>query len=128
MKWYENDPLRFELEKRLLGLHHPGCKLIKQNGQFSVLLQIQTHKQCYTVRGIFPDRFPYAPMQVQIIKPEINDGPPHYFHSNGVLCLYGGADYGPETTAKVFIDWAKQWFQCYENWQETGLWPINNGR
>lgn len=128
MKWFEVNPLRFELEKRLLGLHHPGCKLIKQNGQFSVLVQVQTNKRSYVVRGIFPDRFPIEPMQVQIEKPEITDNPPHYFHCNGRLCLYGSSNCGIETTAKVYIDWSKQWIQCYEDWQKTGHWPITNRR
>jgi hypothetical protein len=128
MKWFEANPLRFELEKRLLGLHHPGCKLIKQKGQFSVQVQILTRKRCYEIKGIFPDRFPNEPMQVQIEKPEITDGPPHYFHYNGGLCIYGYGDYGPETTAKVYLDWAKQWIGCYENWQKTGSWPKTNRR
>lgn len=128
MKWFEVNPLRFELEKRLLGLHHPGCKLIKQNGQFSVLVWIQTNKRCYEVRGTFPDRFPNRPMLVQIEKPKIKDHPPHFFSEFGGLCIYGSNDYGPETTAKVYLDWAKQWIQCYENWQDTGSWPKTNGR
>jgi hypothetical protein len=127
MKWYEVNPTRFEFEKMLLRQHHPGCKLIKEYGQFSVHVQVRTYKRCYHLKGIFPDSFPNSPMTVQIESPKIKDGPPHYF-TDGGLCIYGSRNYGPETTAKVYIDWAKQWIKCYENWQETGRWPRNNGR
>lgn len=128
MKWYELDVDRFELEKILLRQHHPGCKLIKCDGKYSVELQIRTNKRCYQLRGIYPDQFPNDPMRVQIKSPKLEDCPPHYFSYNGGLCIYGTGNYGPETTAKVYIDWAKQWIKRYEYWQETRIWPETNGR
>ena len=128
MKWYEINPLRLELERRLLGQYHPGCKLIKYNGKFTVQLQIRTRKRSYQLSGIFPDRFPNDPMRVRIERPKITDGPPHYFSYDGGLCIYGSGNYGPETTAKVYLDWAKQWIKSYEHWQDMRIWPKTNGR
>jgi hypothetical protein len=125
---YESNPTRFALERKLLAQYHPGCKLIKQNDLFSVQFQVQTHKRTYLLKGVFPNTYPNSPMVVKIVKPAITDYPPHFFGSNGGLCIYGSNNYGPETTAKVYIDWAKQWIKCYENWQETGKWPVTNGR
>jgi hypothetical protein len=128
MKWYEVNPLRLELEKRLLRQHHPGFRLIKENGRWRVEIKIRTPKRLYHLKGIFPDRFPNSPMTVHIENPKIRDCPPHYFSREGGLCIYGHSNYGPETTAKVYLDWSKQWLKCYEHWQDTGIWPKNNGR
>ena len=128
MKWFELDPIRFELEINLLRRHHRGCKLIKQNGKYSIQFQVRTTKRSYQLEAIFPDTFPNSPMVVQVKHPKITDFPPHYFGKSGGLCIYGSGNFGPETTAKVYIDWAKQWIKCYEQWQITGVWPVTNGR
>lgn len=128
MKWYEVNPIRFELEKKLLAVHHPGCKLVKESGEYRVELQVKTNIRTYHVTGVFPNRYPNAPMTVHIPQSQIDDYPPHYFDENGELCLYGCGNVGSETTAKVYIDWAKQWIKCYESWQRTRRWPVNNER
>ncbi len=125
MKWYENNPGRFEMEKCLLARHHPGSKVVIKNGRISVLKRVQTAQATYLLEGIFPKNYPYAPMGIYILEPVLQKTPPHQY-KGGRLCLHGGNDVGPETTAKVYFDWAVQWLNIYEEWLRGKSWPKRN--
>ena len=125
MKWYTNNPVRFEMEKHLLGRHHPGVKIIIKDGRTQVLKQLKTHQDTYLIEGEFPNNFPYSPMKVYIRNPVLKGSPPHQYNGD-LLCLHGPNDVGPETTAKVYLDWAIQWIRTYERWLNGEVWPPKN--
>jgi len=125
MKWYTNNPTRFEMEKHLLSRHHPGAKIIIEDGRVRVLKQFKTRRDTYLIEGEFPTNFPYSPMAVYIRSPALKKSPPHRYSGNQ-LCLHGSNDVGPETTAKVFLDWTIQWIRIYEQWLKGKPWPTTN--
>jgi hypothetical protein len=125
MKWYESNPIRFEIEKRLLARYHHGSRIIIEKGKMKVQKRFHGSKEVYLVEGIFSDRHPYSPMNFYIKEPRLKNSPPHKF-SDGWLCLHGSDDVGPETTAKVYMDWAIQWLQTYERWLDGEEWPDTN--
>lgn len=125
MEWYETNRTRFEIEKQLLARHHPGSKIIIKNKQMSVLKPVKTRKDCYLVEAIFGSHHPYSNMKVFVREPGLRNSPPHRF-SGGELCLHGSDDVGPETTAKVYLDWAVQWIKTYERWLDGEDWPDTN--
>lgn len=125
MKWWQSNPARFEIEKRLLARHHRSVKIVIEKGTMYVIKPYRSGKRRYMIEGKFDAHHPYAPMRFFIREPKITDSPPHSF-SDGQLCLHGSGDTGPHTTAKVFLDWAIQWIRTYEKWQTTGTWPKTN--
>lgn len=127
VKWFEMNPTRFEMERRLLGQYYRGCKIVKKKGKIRVLIRYRARRDNYVVEGVFPNRFPYSPMDVYILTPSIKKEPPHYFGS-GRLCLHNSGDVSPETTAIVYLDWAKQWIELYERWLNGKTWPKTNRR
>jgi hypothetical protein len=125
MKWYELNPERMAIEKRLLAEHHRGVVLTIKHGRMHVIKPIRGRYSTYTVQGTFADEHPYAPMQFVVVKPPLRGTPPHRF-MGGQLCLHGPGDVGPETTAKIYVDWAEQWIQTYEDWLDGKPWPPTN--
>jgi len=125
MKWFESNPERLEIEKRLLARYHPGTKIIKKHGKLKVVKRVVTTRNTYIVEGVFADRFPYAPMKVYLRKPRLKRSPPHRYSSKH-LCLHKRNDVGPQTTAKVYLDWAVQWICTYERWLDGEPWPETN--
>jgi len=125
VKWYELDPVRMEIEKRLLAQHHPGGKLIIRNGQVRFKKNIRGRKNTYCVEAIFSDRYPYSPMEVYIRQPSLDESCPHRF-SGSHLCLHDSGDVGPETTAKIYLDGTIQWIKTYEKWLDGIPWPKTN--
>ena len=85
----------------------------------------RTSRNTYLIRACYTDSHPYSAMVVRIVQPPIKGRPPHYF-SDGSLCLHDDKDVGPQTTTKVYLDWALQWVLCYEQWLDTGKWPKTN--
>ena len=125
MKWYKDDPVRFELEKGLINEYHRGVQMFIQNGKVRIEFSIRTTRTTYHLVGHFPDKFPYKPMEFYVKKPRLKRSSPHRY-GDGMLCLHTSNDVGPQTTAKVYIDWAKQWVATYEKWLKTGKWPAKN--
>ena len=125
MQWYELNPERFAVEKLLLAQHHKGARIIIEKGKIRVEKPYHTRKACYNIRANFSKEHPYSPMIVHVTEPRIKGSPPHYF-VGGRLCLHASNNVGPETTAKVYLDWAQQWIDYYEVWCETGIWPETN--
>ena len=125
MKWYERDPVRFEIEKRLLARHHRGAKITIKNGAMCVHLCVTTRKDSYKLEAVFSSKHPYSPMRVYIRRPCLKGSPLHMY-SGEQLCLHGADDAGPETTAKVYLDWAIQWIKTYEQWRAGKSWPRTN--
>jgi hypothetical protein len=125
MKWYQSNPVRFEIEKRLLAKYHPGSRIIIENGEMKVQKRFLGSKWQYFIEGIFSDRHPYSSMKFYIKEPRLKNSPPHRY-SGSELCLHGSDDIGPETTAKVYMDWAIQWIQTYERWLDGEDWPDTN--
>ena len=124
-KWYERDPARFEIGKRLLAQFHPGMKLVIQKGILRFRKQVVTARNTYQVEGIFGASHPYDPMAIFIRHPPLKQNPPHRF-SGGRICLHGQGDIGPETTAKMYLDWTIQWLKTYEAWLAGKSWPKTN--
>jgi hypothetical protein len=125
MKWFELNPQRFEIEKCLLAQYHPGSKLIKKHGKLKVTKHLITDLDTYIIEGVFSDRHPYLPMDVYIREPPLEGSPPHRY-STEHICIHGPGDVGPETTAKVYLDWAVQWINTYERWLNGEPWPETN--
>ncbi len=125
MIWFKNNPQRFEVEKKLLVRFHPGVKIIIKDGQMSVLKELVTSKDIYLIEAKYSDRHPYSPMKVFIREPYLKNTPPHQY-GEGRLCLHDENDVGPETTAKLYLDWAEQWIHIYERWLEGKPWPNTN--
>ena len=125
MKWYERNPERLAIEKRLLAAYHRGVKMCIKHGQIHVIKSIAGRYGTYVVRGTFSDQHPYAPMEFEIVSPALKRSPPHRY-TGGQLCLHDPGDVGPETTAKVYLDWAEQWIQIYEDWLDGKPWPDTN--
>jgi hypothetical protein len=125
MKWYERNPGRFTVEKRLLAKYHPGSRIIIEGGKMRVEKTFRTSRNAYLIRACYTDEHPYSAMVVRIVQPPIKGRPPHCF-SDGSLCLHDDKDVGPQTTSVVFLDWAVQWVLCYEQWLDKGKWPETN--
>jgi len=125
MKWYESNPERFEIEKRLLARHHPGSKLIIKDGVVKLAKRIATAENTYDVEGVFARDHPYTPMSFYVRHPPIRGTPPHQY-GDGELCLHKPGQAGPETTARVYLDWTTQWIQTYERWLDGEPWPETN--
>ena len=125
MRWHRSNPIRFELEKRLLAQCHPGVKMIIKNGRVKILKRIKTRKNTYHVEARCPKDFPYSPIKVFVREPRLKESSPHRY-SESQLCLHGPGDVGPETTAKVYLDWAVQWIRIYERWLDGKPWPETN--
>jgi len=112
------------MEKRLLAENHGGSRIIIENGTVRVEFTFATCRDNYEMVAYFPKNYPYDPMQVFVKSPTL-ESPPHRY-TNGRLCLHGDNDFDAGTTAKVYIDWAKQWILTYEKWLATGEWPVGN--
>ncbi len=125
MKWYESNPERFEIEKRLLARHHRGSTLIIQGGEVKLAKRVTTQRGTYDVEGVFADGHPYTPMCFFIRYPRLRGSPPHRY-DDGRLCLHEPGQAGPETTAKVYLDWTIQWIRIYERWLDGTPWPETN--
>jgi len=125
MKWYESNPIRFEIEKRLLAKAHPGCRLVIKDGRMKLQKTLQLRKNCYQIEGIFSDNYPYSHMRFFVFSPPLKNSPPHRY-GDGELCTHGSSDVSSETTAKVYLDWAIQWLQTYERWLDGEPWPETN--
>jgi hypothetical protein len=125
MKWYESNPERFEIEKRLLARHHRGSKLIIKDGEVKLAKRVATGRDTYDVEGIFACDHPYTPMSFYIRRPSLRGGPPHRYGDGG-LCLHNPGQAGPETTGKIFLDWTIQWILTYERWLDGEPWPETN--
>ena len=125
MKWYKLNPYRFEMEKVILKKKKKGAKIEIEDGVVQVTKFFKTGRHKYLIRGMFPDMFPYSPLQVFIDKPALKKSPPHLY-KEGCLCLHGPDDVGPQTTAKVYLDWAEQWILTYERWLREIPWPKTN--
>lgn len=125
MKWYELNPGRLAVEKCLLGKHHPGVKLIKQEGVLRVIKRLCTSKDTYIIEAIFSDKHPYSPVKVYIREPRLKKKPEHMY-SGGQLCLHKSNEAGPETTAKIYLDWTIQWILTYERWLDGEKWSKTN--
>ena len=127
MKWYDLNPERLAIEKRLLARHHRGVQLQIEKARMHVVKRIRGRYGTYVVQGTFADQHPYSPMQFKIVSPPLKGTPPHRF-PEGELCLHGPGEVGPETTAKIYLDWAQQWIQTYEDWLDGKTWPTTNRR
>ena len=125
MRWHESKPIRFELEKRLLGQFHPGVKMIIKNGRVNILKRLKTHKDIYIIEARYPNNFPYSALDIFVLEPRLKGSPPHRY-SESRLCLHDSNGVGPETTAKVYLDWAVQWINIYERWLDGEPWPKTN--
>jgi hypothetical protein len=125
MKWYESNPERLAVERCLLAKHHRGAKLIIKDGQMSVVKRIYTRRNTYVIEGIFADIHPYSPMQFYIREPRLAT-PTRHMYSGGQMCLHEPGSVGPQTTAKVYLDWAIQWIDLYERWLDGEDWPETN--
>lgn len=90
-----------------------------------VLKQLWTHQNKYFIEGIFSDHHPYSAMRVYVREPHLKGSPPHKFPGNE-LCLHDDDGVGPETTAKIYMDWACQWIRIYEKWLDGKRWPKTN--
>jgi hypothetical protein len=125
MHWYEANKTRFEIEKRLLAQFHPGTRIIIKNGKMKLEHRIAIGRNSYLVEGIFADNHPYSSMQFFVRQPSIRKSSPHRF-CDGEICTHGPDDIGPETTAKVYLDWAGDWLRTYEKWLDGEPWPETN--
>ncbi len=125
MKWYQRDPGRYAIEKRLLAKFHRGAKIKIEGGKMSVFKKVVGRKDTYLVETIFSSQHPYSPMQVHVRQPCLKRSSPHKFFGSHI-CIHGTNDVGPETTAKVYLDWAVQWIKTYENWLDGKPWPETN--
>lgn len=125
MIWFKTNRSRFIAEKVLLARFHPGAKMVIKNSRMSVFKQIVTSKDIYLIEAQYSDKHPYRPMNVFIREPRLKKSPPHQY-IKGQLCLHDLRDVGPETTAKIYLDWAKQWIGIYERWLEGEPWPDTN--
>ena len=128
MEWYSLNKPRFEIEKKLLREHHSQVELHvpkKAGGCVTLHKKVRTSRDVYHLEGKFAHNHPYSPMTFKITQPKLKYNTPHCF-SSGVLCLHRDNEVGPQTTAKVYLDWAIQWIQTYEQWLETGHWPKTN--
>ncbi len=125
MKWFETNPQRFGVEKKLLARFHPGVKIVIKNGQMSVFKKLVTYKNSYLIEAKYSDRHPYSQMEVYVREPRLKGTPPHQY-GEGQLCLHGASNIGHETTAKVYLDWTEQWIRIYERWLEGKPWPDTN--
>jgi hypothetical protein len=120
MSWHERDPVRFALEAALLGHHYAGIQLVKQEGLWRIRMAVASPTSTYLLELIYPPRFPLAPVQAFMTSPDIR-GAPHVIGDN-LLCMYHKEDIGPETTGKVYTDWAVEWIKRYEKWRQTKVW------
>lgn len=125
MKWYQSNAARFEIEKNLLSRHHPGTQIIIKDGKIKLKKQIQINRDTYLIEGSFPKDYPYSPLSVKVLKPKLHRKVPHIY-CDGELCLHGKGDVGPETTAKIILDWTQQWLRTYEQWLDGKPWPDTN--
>ena len=125
MKWYQVNLARFEIEKKLLARHHPGVKIVIKDGKVKLTKQIRTNRDTYLIEGRFPKNYPYSPLNITVLKPKLHTKVPHIY-CDGELCLHGSGDAGPETTAKIILDWTVQWLKTYERWLDDQSWPTTN--
>jgi len=125
MKWFELNPERLEIEKRLLARYHPSSKLVKEHGELKIIKRLVTHRDIYIIEAVFADKHPYSPMQVYVREPRLKELPEHMY-SVEQLCLHDLDDVGPQTTAKIYLDWAVQWIHTYERWLDGEPWPETN--
>ncbi len=126
MKWFQSNPARFEMEKRLLARSHRGVKIVIESGKMRVVMGLRTRRAEYLIEAIFPRNFPYSAMEVYVRKPRLQS-PPHLYGEDR-LCLHDDDEVGPETTAKIYLDWTKQWIATYERWLDGEPWPETNRR
>jgi hypothetical protein len=125
MKWYERDPIRFEMERQLLRRFYPDVKLLQKRGSMYIHKTVRGRKNTYTVELTYPEKFPWSPLTSRMLTPKLPMSPHQY--SPGMLCLYEPGDAGPETTGKVFCDWVVQWVYHYERWLRGISWPTKSG-
>lgn len=125
MRWYETNKTRFEIERRLLGQFYPDTKIIIEKGIVTLQKRIAAGRNLYLVEGTFANNHPYSSMRFFVRQPHLRNSPPHRFPGDEI-CTHGLDDIGPETTAKVYLDWAKGWLETYERWLNGVPWPRTN--
>jgi hypothetical protein len=104
---------------------YPQFKSIKKDksdiefiGELTVKPEFPTYTVSINYRGS------KSPV-VKILKPELVDKPPHFYHSSKSLCLYHPDNYNwtkEKLIAKDIISWTAAWIYFYEVWLETGTW------
>lgn len=119
-QWYERDPERWALERRLLRQTYPGVKLVKKEGVMHVLIALGGNQAHYYCELIYPKQFPFEPMDVFIRNPVVKS----QFHQfrDGQPCLLHSDDIGVNTTAVVYISWLREWLKRFEESLVTGMW------
>ena len=118
-EWYAKRSDRLEVEGRLLKRRYPQAALVKKNAQMRVRINLRGKRDMYECELIYPSRFPYEEIDVFIRSPKLEESPHRY--SKTQVCVNHG-DWGPQTTAIVYIDWLRKWIDRYENYLKTGRW------
>ena len=62
---------------------------------------------------------------VKILKPTLDDKPPHFYQFDNSLCLYHSDNYNwtkEKLIAKDIVPWTAAWIYFYEVWLELGVW------
>jgi hypothetical protein len=104
---------------------HPQFKF-KKRGQFNIEftgdILVKPLFPIYTISIVY--RGDLIPM-VRVIKPELIEEPPHFYHENETLCLYHPKNYRwtkERLIAKDIVSWAAAWIYFYEVWLQKGVW------
>ncbi len=132
--WYEVDPARLTLEKKVMETRFPQFKLRmldSKNLAWFGILESNT-KNHYEIAVIYPNNFPKQPPDVYPINPSIEvrniqGNRLKHQYPDGHLCLYYPADrsFQANTTASTVVAVAAAWFFAYESWVRSGkkYWP-----
>jgi hypothetical protein len=90
--------------------------------EFVGSLRVSERFPTYTVSILY--RSELSPI-VRVLKPELVEKPPHFYHNRRSLCLYHPLNFkwlSGKILAKEIVPWTAAWIYFYEIWLKTNVW------
>jgi hypothetical protein len=92
------------------------------NIEFIGELKVKEELPAYTVSITY--RGNNSPL-VKILKPELVEKPPHFYHNSKTLCLYHPTNFfwsSEKLICNEILGWTIGWIYFYEVWLQTKTW------
>lgn len=119
------DKARFQAELQLMAGRTSArpALLGDRPGWVEVIERQRTGRRYMLALTLPPRQWPWQPPQARILTPRIASAPHRY--ADGHLCLFAPSTYRPSISFLYVRARAVLWIACFEDWQQTGVWPAD---
>ena len=96
---------------------------VNSDREVAIEFPVSVESDSNNISIVLPHGYPNVCPRVYI--DHIDSSAPHRF-LDGALCIFGvmGSWNPGKHSARVALDYARQWLRHYEIWRKTGEWPI----